>query len=102
MSLKHAEKFIINCCKNPNGDLKNIITNVNSNFESTQAKFFYVSEKAKEFGYEFTPEEMSQAILNVKNKITNSQLVEFANDNELTNDTNKPIDNAKKILDSLW
>ena len=49
MSLEHAEKFVMNCCKNPDGDLKNILTNVNSNFESTQAKFFYISEKAGPF-----------------------------------------------------
>ena len=101
MSLEHAEKFVMNCCKNPDGDLKNILTNVNSNFESTQAKFFYISEKAKEFGYEFTPEEISKAIFNVKNKLKNSQLVEFSKENNLTNN-NEPGENVKKILYSLW
>ncbi len=102
MSLEHAEKFIVNCYKNPDGDLKSIMNNINSNFESAQAKFFYISEKAKEFGYEFTPDEISAAISNFKNKIKNSQLVEFANENITIDDSEKTNNKPPKFLESLW
>ena len=49
-----------------NADLKNILKNINSPYESKKAKFHYISEKAKELGFDFTPKEIETASTKVK------------------------------------
>ena len=68
MSSKNAEKFILDCYEKKDENLKDIIKNIDSKFESKEAKFYYVSEKAKELGYDFTPKEIANSFKNSKNK----------------------------------
>ena len=100
MSLKEAKAFILTCYKNPNEKLNKIIENINSNFESNEAKFLYISEKAKEFGFNFTAKEFKYEIKNIKKTLTKSQIAEFAKENNLIN----CLENKKhkKFLDYLW
>ena len=100
MSLKDAENFILSCYKNQDENLNKIINNINSSFESNEAKFLYISEKAKELGYNFTAKEFKDEIKKIKKSLTKNQMVEFAKENNLI--SNLENKNKKKFLDYLW
>lgn len=101
MSLKSAEKFIEDFYMSPtNADLKNILKNINSKFESKETKFFYISEKAKELGFNFTAKEIEIASKNAKKYGLNSKnfLEELAVEIE---PKIKKKSKIKEFLDSL-
>ena len=101
MSLESAEKFIEDFYMSPtNADFKNILKNINSKFESKEAKFFYISEKAKELGFNFTPKEIEKASNNVKKHGFHSKnfLEEIASEIE---PKIKKKSKIKEFLDSL-
>ena len=100
MSLKDAENFILSCYKNQDENLNKIINNINSSFESNEAKFLYISEKAKELGYTFTAKEFKDEMKKIKKSLTKNQMVEFAKENNLI--SNLENKNKKKFLDYLW
>ncbi len=100
LSLKDAKDFILSCYKNQDENLNKIIDNINSNFESEEAKFLYLSEKAKELGFNFTAQEFKNEIKKIKKTLTKNQIAEFAKENNLISTLENK--NNKKFLDSLW
>ena len=97
MSLKNADQFLLDCYQNANEELKDILKNIDSKFESKEAKFHYVSEKAKQLGYDFTPKEIANSFKNSKKMISKNKKSEDLPDNIKNT---KSID--KKFWDSLW
>ena len=97
MSLKNAEKFIINCYENKDENLKNILKNIDSKFESKEAKFHYISEKAKELGYDFTPREIENSFKNSKDKIE-----KYSKKYQLPKNIKDTSSMSKQLLDSLY
>ncbi len=99
MSLENAEKFIYDCYNKYENDIQDILKNLDSKFESNEAKFLYVSEKAKQFGYNFTPKEMKKAIRNVKNNLSDMKFTEFTKVKDLnSNFENKKIKNFLDLI----
>lgn len=97
MSLKNAEQFLLDCYQNANEDLKDILKNIDSKFESKEAKFHYVSEKARQLGYDFTPKEIASSFKNSKKMISENKL-----DDELPEKIEDTKSKDKKFWDSLW
>lgn len=96
MSLQSAENFITSCYEHLDSRLQDIMKNVNSKFESKETKIFYICERAKECGYNFTPKELMIALKSAKNnfkKTTNFMGTTKSFNNktyfELFNDTKK-------------
>jgi len=109
MSLQDAEKFINDSQEKENENIKKIIKNLKSKFESQEAKFHYISKKAEELGYFFTPIELIEAFKNSKVKLKKDQLLNVVGGSNLNNLKNIFKENleekgkkAKKLWESLW
>lgn len=109
MSLQDAEQFINDCQEKTNEKIENILKNLNSKFESQEAKFHYISKKAEEFEYYFTPIELIDALKSSKTKLKKDQLLKVvggSNLNSLKNIFKEEIEErgkkARKLWESLW
>ncbi len=103
MSLQSAEEFIIDyCSQNSDENLKNIMKNIDSKFESKDTKFHYICEKAKELGYNFNSKELLIAFKTSRNKLNESSLLGISGKIEGYNSPKEALNKAKKFWDSLW
>lgn len=99
MSLENAEKFIYDCYDKNRDNMQDILKNLDSKFESNDAKFLYVSEKAKQLGYNFTPKEIKKAIKNVKNNLSGIKISQFTKVKDLnSNFEDKKIKNFLDLI----
>lgn len=99
MSVQSAKQFILSST-NKNAEFKNILENTSSKFESTDAKLEYITEKAKNMGFNFNSTELKTALKEI-NSLPNQDLSKIAGGGE-TNSTNNSIDTAKNFWNSLW
>ncbi len=101
MSLKDAEKFLEDYQNKTSEDINNIFKNINSKFESKDAKLEYIAEKANEMGYSFNSTELMDVIKNNKNILNKDQLLNVVGASSLDNLKEEIKDKAKKAK-NLW
>lgn len=101
MSIENAKQFLLNAT-NGNESFKNILKNTFSKFESKDAKLEYVTAKAKELGFDFSPKELDSAFKEMKGKLTQQELSNVAGGANLDDLTDGLAENSKNFWNSLW
>jgi predicted ribosomally synthesized peptide with nif11-like leader len=101
MSVESAKKFIsqVNLGQN---QFKNIFKNTTSKFESKDAKIEYIAAKAQELGFDFSADDLNQALKELKSKLSPQELANVAGGGNISNLASGLVDDAKNFWNSLW
>lgn len=101
MSIESAKKFLLNAT-NGNESFKNILKKTFSKFESKDAKLEYITAKAKEHGFDFSPKELDTAFNEMKGKMSIQELSNVAGGGDFKNLAEGLTDSGKNFWNSLW
>ena len=103
MSIENAKKFILKATtakSDPN--FSNIFKNIDSKFESKTIKLEYISTQAKKLGFDFSPQELEEAFIEIKEIINKTDILNIKDRVPTNTQKNNSFNLSKNFWNSLW